>query len=218
MRHVEIPYDVTLKDKVFLECDSLESVEIGNGIIPSNFLFCKCTSLTTLTISSEAKGIGNGAFQYCSSLQNLELPEKLEAIGNGAFQYCTSLQNLVFPETLIQIGASAFYGCKSITAFDFSTLTQQFVFDDRVAGGKLEKTFVIGEGAFMYCSNFETVTLLPTIKTSIAQSAFSYCSDSFGIVFKGKKQQVGIIEIVKGGYLITGKLTIHCTDGDVIVN
>ena len=80
----------SIGDSAFVCCDSLSSVEIGEGV----------------------KSIGRAAFSSCSSLRSVEIPSSVESIGAYAFSDCSSLSSveigicmnfskIIFPRKLV---------------------------------------------------------------------------------------------------------------------
>ena len=57
----------------------------------SDYAFCDCTSLTSITIGNSVTSIGDYAFYGCSSLTNVTIPISVTYIGNYAFAYCYNL-------------------------------------------------------------------------------------------------------------------------------
>ena len=53
--------------------------------------FLNCTSLTSVTISNGVRSIGGYAFQYCSALTNVMIPASITNLGTMAFDGCNSL-------------------------------------------------------------------------------------------------------------------------------
>ena len=82
----------------------------------SNSAFDDCYKITSLTLPSTLKTIGDYAFSYCSGMKDLVIPEGCETIGNYAFAYCTGLQKLTLPSTLTSIGNNAFRSNRTLNA------------------------------------------------------------------------------------------------------
>lgn len=102
-----------LEDDTFYSCQSLKSVDFGNGIehIGENgrqYMFANCNKLKELYFPPQIKVIGIGAFRFCSGLQKITFSEGLETICNSAFTDCNSLTYIKFPKSLDSIGKMAF--------------------------------------------------------------------------------------------------------------
>lgn len=64
--------------------------------------------ITSVTIPSSVKSIGENAFYGCTRLESITLPEGLEVIGAEAFRYCNSLKKIEIPASVTSIGDLAF--------------------------------------------------------------------------------------------------------------
>lgn len=79
--------------------------------------------ITTVSIPSSLKHIGESAFYYCTTVKSVsfEIGSCLEEIGKRAFVLCTNLKefyvestDLMFPDTLKKIGEKAFSNCSQL--------------------------------------------------------------------------------------------------------
>ena len=82
-------------------------------------VFAGQTGLTTVSATS-VKEIGSGAFQNCSSLTSLTLSTNLEKIGDSAFANCTNFVEVVIPSSVSYISGNAFSGCSNLARIDVS--------------------------------------------------------------------------------------------------
>lgn len=73
--------------------------------------FFACGSLTSVTIPSNIKCIGDGAFWMCHILSNVIISNGVTDIGNGAFKNCRSLVSVSIPDTVTNIGEDVFLNC-----------------------------------------------------------------------------------------------------------
>jgi hypothetical protein len=106
----------------------LSNVELREGLeIIDGWVFCQCTSLTSIRIPSTVKKIGKGAFYSCSQVMNVELCEGLECIEWWAFHNCTSLGRITIPSTVDCIYKTAFNHCNGLAAIVFCEKIEQFV-------------------------------------------------------------------------------------------
>ena len=67
------------------------------------------TKITSITIPSSVKEIGNGAFSSCYDLSQVALNEGLEKIGDSAFND-TKITSITIPSSVKEIGNNAFAG------------------------------------------------------------------------------------------------------------
>ncbi|HKL94395.1 MAG TPA: leucine-rich repeat protein, partial [Clostridia bacterium] len=125
---------------VFLECDSLISVNIPAEFTKiGDYAFFRCTYLSSVAFedNSHLSEIGVGAFAETAlvnvvfpqglkvikstafnnipTLTSVTFPNTLERIDSSAFNMCPLLDNLIFPDSLYAIGDSAFYLTKWMT-------------------------------------------------------------------------------------------------------
>ena len=138
--------------------DSLETIEDG--------AFSNCERLRSVGFGSGLKSIGNDAFLRCHSLGIIIFPGSLESIEDGAFSNCISLTSVSFPASLKTLGNSAFDSCTAIDTVTFSG-----------AGPE-----TIGDFAFSFCYNLESVTFGSGLKT-IGSYAFSMCKKLSSVSF-----------------------------------
>ena len=106
---------VTIKDKLFYNNTSIESITIPNSVatIGEN-AFDGCSKLSNVTLSENLESIGNYAFSYCSSLTSIILPNSVTTIGESAFDGCRKLTSITIPNSVNTIGSSAFFDCGSL--------------------------------------------------------------------------------------------------------
>lgn len=78
--------------------------------------FFGCSRLTSITIPTSVKSIGDQAFSGCSSLASVSIPEGVESIGNLAFQDCSSMAIITIPSSVRNIGFGSFSLCTNLTS------------------------------------------------------------------------------------------------------
>lgn len=67
-----------------------------------------------VTVPSNVKVIGKGAFEGNTTMMKLVLPKGLEAIEYNAFAECVSLLETDIPDSVTEIGSAAFANCKNL--------------------------------------------------------------------------------------------------------
>ena len=102
-------------DMSFASFNSIESVRINNGSIPSK-CFSSNKSLKTVEISGECT-IGSYAFNGCSALKELSISGN-GTIGSYAFNGCSALKELSISGNGV-IENSCFYGCTLLDNINF---------------------------------------------------------------------------------------------------
>lgn len=83
---------------------------IGEYAFDSSMPVFGLYNLKTVNISDTVTEIGEGAFWYCEALTDISLPSNLKTIGAGAFAD-TSLKTITIPASVTEIGENAFAGC-----------------------------------------------------------------------------------------------------------
>lgn len=98
VKYAVIPDSVTsMGYGMFMDCKSLEFVELGTGTAVRNKMFSGCTALKAVSIPEGITKIDSNAFVGCTALKAVYLPSSLVTIGDntgwgtGAFDSCTSL-------------------------------------------------------------------------------------------------------------------------------
>ena len=119
---------------------------------------CPCgKKVTSFTIPSTVKTVGQYAFYHNLYLENVTIPSSVTTIENGAFSEC-SLMSLNIPDSVTTIGADAFSANFELTSV------------------KLPKNLTeISYGLFSGCEALENITI-PNKVTSISSEAFSDCT------------------------------------------
>ena len=121
----EIPDSVTtIGDYVFERCTGLTSITIPDSVTSiGDYVFARCTGLTSITIPDSVTSIGDDAFYGCTSLTSITIPDSVTSIGDYAFYGCTSLTSIIIPENVTLIGCVAFDGCDLLADVYFEETT-----------------------------------------------------------------------------------------------
>lgn len=107
---------------VFGNYDAMKSTNIPTSIgnIPVTQIgahaFFDYSSLTSVSIPSSVKGIGDSAFQNCTNLISIQIPDSVTSIGNGAFINCSLLSTIVLPNGLTTISDNTFQNCYGLVS------------------------------------------------------------------------------------------------------
>ncbi len=161
-----IIYNVTsISDYAFCNCYYLTSITIPDSVtsIGSN-AFYDCDNLTSITIPNGVTSIENNTFYGCNSLNGIIIPNGVTSIGEKAFHNCDSLTSLTIPNNVNSIESGAFSGCNSLNSI---------IISDSVTS--------IGSYVFEYCRSLKNITI-PDSVTSIGERMFSYCESLTNIV------------------------------------
>ena len=168
---------------------NVKTVVIEYGVTSiSQWAFCECDDITSITIPESVTSIGAHAFDYCTSLAEVMIPEGVVSIGEYAFSGCRNLPDMTIPASLIHIGAGAFGGC----AVYVDPENPQYSSDSCGVLFNKDKTVLIeapdaisgtyhipdsvtniGDRAFFDCENL-TGVMIPDSVTNIGDRAFGY--------------------------------------------
>ena len=116
LESLEIPDSVTyLGERAFYNCDSLQTVTLGNGLTQSGYeAFYSCDNLTEVTFGSGLKDISLYSFKGCRSLKTVRFPDTLQQIFAYAFEDCTGLTDVYIGSGITNIASKAFSNCSGI--------------------------------------------------------------------------------------------------------
>jgi hypothetical protein len=196
--NVIIPADLgitSIGDRVFYNCDTLNTIELPAGLISfGEYAFALCSSLSAIELPSGLIRIGDHSFNGCSSLSTIKFPLRLISIGEGAFNGCNGLETVTIPQTVYDIGDGAFGGCNKLAEIKVSEDNAWYVDREGVLFTKDLTVLVqypahkkgseyailvsverVGKGAFNGCDNLSTVNL-PANLASIGERAFYSCN------------------------------------------
>ena len=127
----------------FKSCDALTTVTLNTEIKEiGEYAFVGCRSLAAFTIPDAITSIGNSTFKNCSSLAAITLPAGITAIGNDAFSGCDALTEIVIPAAVATIGNEAFASCDKLASITVAEGNKNFVDVDGHLYN-LEKTVLI---------------------------------------------------------------------------
>jgi len=132
-----------IHDKAFSNHKELRKICIGKNTKKiGKEAFKGCENLEEIVWSDSVTHIDDEAFMGCTSLKKISFPSSLKEIGNYAFKDCINLEKIIFPKNLNTIGMCAFES----TAIDKIAIPS--------------KVKLVCFGAFLYCKNLNTITVL----------------------------------------------------------
>lgn len=149
----------TIGAYAFAECSNLTNVSLPVVETIGAYAFSKEDSkaiaprMTTISLPTSLKTIGEGAFKDLMYLANVSLPEGLVNLGKGAFSGCSDLETVVLPSTLTIISEEAFRDCSKLSSIN------------------LENIEVIGKNSFINCKALTKINLASA--TTINYGAFA---------------------------------------------
>lgn len=96
-------------------CITSEHYDIPDSVtVISDWAFCKCSNLKSITIPDSVSEIGEGAFYECSSLEEVIIPDSVTKIDDIAFRECVKLKRIVIPDSVREFGWGVFNGCDDV--------------------------------------------------------------------------------------------------------
>lgn len=160
---VEIPSQV----------NGIAVTEIGGEVFKDN------KNIGALIIPDSVKYLGNKVCYGCTNLKEVRLPAGLTVIPDYAFEACSSLTSINFPVTLKEIRMKALSGT-ALTTFVAPEALQSiwsYAFEGCNALSEVELKNVrsLGDGAFRYCPELQSVTLPDTL-TELGVDMFGGCT------------------------------------------
>jgi hypothetical protein len=181
---------------------------------------CAYASLSSITIPSGVKSIGNWAFDSCQKLvwdTAKMFPSSLTTIGDYAFSNCTSLTDIELPETAKYVGAALFYQSSVKTAKFGSKITE--IKERMFFSCPLESITINGNITFIGADAFHACELmefsLPATISEIGASAFSECDKLETLNYASTKAKWAQVKLGANWKAQTFLSVVHCTDGDV---
>lgn len=146
---VSLPEDanITFGDGVFANDYNLISINLPKNMteIPNGFI--AGSGLSSISIPSGVKNIGDNAFVGSYNLTKVDLPQGLTTIGDYAFERCENLENITLPSTITSIGHCCFRNCVKIKSFNLS-----------------QGLLSIGDNAFSGCESITSISIPAGIK------------------------------------------------------
>lgn len=170
----------TLGDRAFEYCKNLESVTLPESLTTFGYdAFEGCKSLRAVKIPSGVTAIPSSCFRECSSLESVTIPEGVTTIEDGAFQSC-NLKALTLPESLEKIKVNAFVNNSSLKSVNIPAKVKKIEAQAFASCGLTD--LVIQEGVqtidnYAFNSNSLQNLTLPSTITSIGNNAFLYNSN-----------------------------------------
>lgn len=99
-----------IKEKAFLNCDSLTEIEIPNQVVTiGDEAFRYCMDLSKITISEGVINIGKLAFGDCRKVEQLTIPNSVTKIGANCFENAVSLKKITIPSNISHISDNIFF-------------------------------------------------------------------------------------------------------------
>ena len=192
----------------------------------SDYSFCWCTGLQTVSIPSGVTSIGDNAFGYCYELERVIIPENVTSIGAGAFLYCRTLTSVTIPNSVTDIQGPAFALCSNLASIHVASDNPAYCDSDGVLYDKNMSALyqvpcaksgsyvipndvaMISNMAFSGCSNITSIAI-PESVTSIGNGAFVDCSNLTDAYYTGTQEQWNDIVIGDGNTSLSSSLSVN---------
>ena len=195
----ELYINMPIGEMAFMENKHISKIYFGNQVstIGEN-AFLGCTKLTDITFSDGIDTIGISAFASCYALRNVILPPTLTNIEEAAFAHCNALAEITLPENLTSLGIGAFWGSQSLQKVNIKSSSVQI---------KPSRT-----GTHVF--DPETGDFRP----KPLGTTFEDCPSLSSVYFSGTVTEWNTATSeLKGWYGIKRDITVHCTNGEVII-
>ena len=174
--------------------------------------FYGCSSLKTITLPEGITTIGDLAFRNCTKLKEVIIPESVIAIGEEAFGNCNGLKSITIPVGVTELGKNPFLVCENLTEITVADGNPVLEVIDGVLFKKdgEEKQLVtypaaftaaeytvpagvtaIGDDAFWFCENIQSVVLSEGVKT-IGEYSFARCRGLTNVTLPDTLTDIGI--------------------------
>ncbi len=189
----------TVNDDAFTSCTAVTNLTIGKSLVNSSDVvfapfkdsivsltancnnvykwFAGSTSLQQVSIGTNVRTLGKGAFENCRALTSANFSEGLESVGENAFHACVELQAALLPSTVTSISRGAFQYCGKMTQVNIPegvTVIEAIAFSSCGITSLTIPSSVteIGFNAVNNCKSLEEIIIPSTVKT-IGEFAFA---------------------------------------------
>ena len=169
--------------------------------------FSDCTALTSVTIPSSIKTIGQVAFMNCTSLTAVYITDlkawcEISFVDNPVsyahhlYINGVEIKDLIIPNGVTFISNKAFEGCSNLTSVTIpdgvlSIGTSAFYECSGLVSVSMSNSVTtMGDGAFYDCSSLNSITLSNNL-TTIGNNAFSGCNNLSTISIPNSIQSIG---------------------------
>ncbi|MDE6418497.1 MAG: leucine-rich repeat domain-containing protein [Duncaniella sp.] len=150
-----IPEGVTSIGRAFYGFKALTSVTLPSTLkVMGDQVFANCTGLTEVVIPEGVTKMGS-VFFGCTGLTSVTLPSTLTELNGNTFYGCTALASIELPESLTTMGSSVFSGCKALTSIELPAAIES-----------------IGVMAYYGCTAITEITSHATVPPTVGMFAF----------------------------------------------
>ena len=91
---------------------NIQSAIVYDGVTTlGNYIFYKCTKVSSIDVQGDITSIGRGVFQACSRLKSFTIGENVTKIERTAFNGCSALTDVYIPDSVEVFEDSVFVKC-----------------------------------------------------------------------------------------------------------
>ena len=169
---------VSIGGGAFLDCKTLETIDLGNVASIGSVAFSGCSSLSRVTASGSLIGVGLNAFMDTPFLDSLS-QEEFPSIGDGVLiAYNGSSASVTLPSHIRHVGGGVFAMNGGLVAVDLgqavSVGDQAFAFCESLRFVNAPSLTYVGAYAFCACTGLPALDCSERL-TYIGENAFSDC-------------------------------------------
>jgi hypothetical protein len=189
LKSVIIPNSVTSIGNAFGGCSSLTSVTLNTNAIVnrnSSLLYLFGSQVEEYIIGNDVTSIGNYTFYECSNLKSVTIGNSVKNIGDVyVFGGCTSLTSIIWNAKHCEGFKSKntpFYRPSVVTTFDIREQITSFIFGNEVE--------YIPANLCAGMSNLTSITI-PNSVTNIGNDAFAGCNNLTSVTIPNSVKEIG---------------------------
>ena len=203
LKRINLPESIThIGASAFAGCENLEEITLPKNLKKLNFRsFADCKRLKKIIIPEGLEEIDWAVFSGCENLEEIVLPNSIKKLDKQLFLNCKRLKKVTFPNNITELPDEFFKGCKrldielpkTITKLGkrvFSGCTQLSQYPYHITSFEEEcfkdckslKTILlkkeipyIPDGAFMGCTNLESISYEGLLDLKIGVASFKNC-------------------------------------------
>lgn len=111
-------YCKDILNDAFINCISLEKINLKYIRSIGKFAFFGCKSIKTIDLGNSLVYIGSRAFKECESIEEVIFPDSLRELGDHSFEGCINLKKVRLPKSKILIEKGTFRGCNKLKVIE----------------------------------------------------------------------------------------------------